>query len=610
MNQHRREPPAALSRELGEDSPMPRLTVEVALWILIGITALALRLGRLDAGPLSSGESREALSAWRAATGQGMPQAHYSPALLTLNLILFHIFGASDVLARFWPALCGSALSLTPLFLRRYIGRVGMLMTGLCLALSPTLLYASRQLEGTIVAALAWMVFLGGLASFLDSGKRWWLTASAGALGLLVTTGPTAYGLMLPLGLGWLSLARTWPDRGIHWLAGRLGSYPLHMLIASVLVGLMFATAFWWNPAGLGAAGDLLSEWAARFGPISASTIAPSTLLMMYELAISLLGLGGLAWSIRIRNRFGILMGVWASLAFVLLHVMPGRTELDIVWVLLPLTLLAGLALEYLIGSLQREGDWLSEGLHVPVVILLWCHLYLVLGRYAAYGNVADLALATLTIALQGLLTVIFALAARVGAALRALATGTGIVLLVVEISFGWGVAHLRPSDPRELLVGEATAIEVRDLIETLSNLSWRRTGLPFTLPFVLETPSDPVLAWYLRDYTAARQVEVSRVEDSEIPPAVLVSVHSTNSLESERTLDRGEDYVGQAFALSRSWDMKEIKCTQGWPPDCRSAIKWWLFRDSPTFPVVRQEAILWLLQEEGTSHSHYGGIP
>ena len=195
-------------------------------------------------------------------------------------------------------------------------------------------------------------------------------------------------------------------------------------------------------------------------------------------------GLGGLAWAIKTRSRFGILMGVCAGLAFALLSAVPSRTELDIVWVLLPLTLLAGLALEYLIESLQRDGDWLSEGLHVPVVVLLWCHLYLVLGRYAAYGNRADLALAALTIALQGLLTVIFALATKVGAALRALASGTGIVLLAVEISLGWGVAQVRPSDPRELLVGESTAVEVRDLIETLSDLSWRRTGLPFALPF------------------------------------------------------------------------------------------------------------------------------
>jgi uncharacterized protein (TIGR03663 family) len=598
MNQHtrEREPSVASSPIPNEGSRKPRFTVEVALWILIGITALALRLGRLDAGPLGPGESREALFAWRAATGQGMPQAHYSPALLTLNLIIFHIFGASDVMARFWPALCGSALSLTPLLLRGRIGRVGMLMTGLCLALSPTLLYASRQLEGTIVAAFAWMVFLGGLASFFDSGKRLWLTISAGALGLLVTSGPTAYGLIVPLGLAWLSLAWTWSDRGIQWLAGRLTPHILHMLSVSVLVGLMLATAGWWNPAGLGAAGDLLPEWVARFGSVSASAVSPSILLTAYELATLLFGLGGLAWAIKVRSRFGILVGVWAGLAFVLLHVMPGRTELDIVWVLLPLALLAGLALEYLIKGLQREGDWLGEGLHVPVVVLLWCHLYLVLGRYAAYGNNADLALATLTVALQGLLTIIFALATKVGAALRALATGTGIVLLVVEISSGWGVAQVRPADPRELLASEATAVEVRDLIETLSDLSWRRTGLPLALPVTQEAPPDSVLAWYLRDRTAG---------DMEPFPSVLVTVHYSNGSGSGDTFDRDEYYVGQAFALSRSWDVREIGCIQGWPPDCRSAIKWWLFRDSPTSPMVRQEAILWLLREDGVPHSH-----
>ena len=185
-----------------------RFTLEMALWIIVAVVALALRLAHLDAAPLNAREAREAMLAWRAATGQGMPEAGYSPFLFAANALLFWLFGASDALARLWPALFGSVLALTPFLLRQRIGRVGALAAGLYLAISPTALFASRQLDGTVVAAVGGMAFLGGLACFLDTGERLWLTLSAGGLALAVTASPSAYGLLLSLGLAGLILSR------------------------------------------------------------------------------------------------------------------------------------------------------------------------------------------------------------------------------------------------------------------------------------------------------------------------------------------------------------------------------------------------------------------
>ena len=207
------------------------LSVEMALWVLVAALALVLRLVRLDAAPLNAQEAREAMLSWRAATGQGMPEGPYSPVLLALNALLFTLCGTSDSLARLWPALLGSALVLIPWLLRQRIGRVGALVAGLYLALSPTTLVASRQLDGATLVALGGMALLGGLVRFVETDPRatacrLWLGFSAGGLALAVTSSPSAYGMLLSMALSWLLLAWVWPDEGIRRMWERLRRPP------------------------------------------------------------------------------------------------------------------------------------------------------------------------------------------------------------------------------------------------------------------------------------------------------------------------------------------------------------------------------------------------
>jgi uncharacterized protein (TIGR03663 family) len=598
----------------------PSLTVEVALWILIVAVALALRLAHLDAAPLNAHEASEAVLAWRAVTGQGMPTAaaqqrseagYYSPLLFVFNAFLFTLFGTGDGLARLCPALLGGALALTPFLLRQRIGRVGALAAGSYLALSPTVLFASRQLDGAVVAAVGVMASLGGLVCFFDTGRRAWLTLSAGSLALAVTSSPSAYGLLLVLGLAWLSLALAWPgeEKFLSWYSS-LTHHASRITLVFLLSALAFSTGLGWNLTGLGAAGDLLSAWIACFGPVSNSVASPLILVAVYEPLALLLGLAGLAWGIRRGHRFSTLLGLWAVLGVLLLILMPGRTPLDLLWVVLPLALLTGVALRSLVQSLRRQGEWLGEGLYVPVVVILWIHFYLMLARYAASGTVADLALVLLAVVLQSLLAVVFAFTMRFDSALRAVAVGTGIVLLAATLSAGWGVAYVRPADPRELLVREPTAVELRDLVQTLRELSWREMGMPATLPFTLVMPdetaetaleinSSSVLIWYLRDF-AARRGQVDGLDVGGKMSPVLVTTQL--DLKDTALTDVPDDaaYVGQDFVLRRGWDLTEIGCTWEWPPRCHTVAGWLLFRNTPSPPVADQFAALWLLVLEG----------
>ena len=584
--------------QLGKQATRSVLTVEMVLWGIVTVLALVLRLVHLDAAPLNVHEAREAMLAWGAATGQGMPMADYSPVLLAANALLFALCGASDALARLGPALFGGALALTPFLLRERMGRVGALAAGLYLALSPTALVASRQLEGAVVAAVGGMACRGGLSRYFGTERRGWLSLAVGGLALAVTSSSSAYGLLLALGLSWVLLAWIWPNGEVQRLRGVWRLHGRHLLVMFSLVGLALATGLGWNLAGLGAAGDLLMAWLARFGPASSLVASPLTLLVVYEPLALAFGIGGLVWASRRRHRFGVLLGLWAGLGSLMLALMPGRMAVDMLWVVLPLAMLTGLATESLVQALRERGGWLSEGLYVPVVVVLWVHFYLMLARSAGLGSPTELALALLTVALQVLLALIFALAMSVGVAWRALGVGTGVVLLAVVLSAGWGVAYVRPADPLEpVLTRGPTAVGVHDLVQTLRDLSWRETGLPTALPFTLEAAPDSLLAWYLRDFSAARRVENLEAE-GEMGATLVTTRRDLGDLMLMDVRDDAVDYVGQDFALRRRWSPLEIGCTWDWPPQCSVAIEWLLFRSTVAPPVIQEWAVLWQRQD------------
>jgi len=81
-----------------------RLTVERALYLGLGLLALALRLYGLGRRPMQPEEARQALAAWQLLQGQPAETAGCSPLLLTANLILFALLGDPVSTAALWTA--------------------------------------------------------------------------------------------------------------------------------------------------------------------------------------------------------------------------------------------------------------------------------------------------------------------------------------------------------------------------------------------------------------------------------------------------------------------------------------------------------------------------
>lgn len=576
------------------ESPSSKITLETALWVLLAVVALTMRLASLGALPLGLSEAHEAVLSWRAVNDQSAAQttaaSGYSPFLFAVNALLFSLFEGGDGLARLCPAFFGAALTLTPLLLRNRLGRIGAFVAGLCLAFSPTALVASRQLNGAVIAAFGVMACMGGLIRFVETNQRFWLVLSAVGLVLGLTSSPSVYGILFPLLLA--GLITSYVLRFMPCVSS-LRPHVSYFMLIFIAAFLALSTGLGWNPAGFGVTGDLLAQWFARFGAASGFTASPFVLLISYEQLTLLLGIAGLIWMILREHRLGFMLGVWAGLGLLLLTIMPGREPLDLLSVILPLACLSGVALNAFLRDLEIRDIWVGEVVYSLAVFIFWIYIYLRVARYAAFGDSTDLLLVFLSFVLQLLLGASFTLAIGFELALRDIANGTLIALLLFTLSVGWAGAYGDPVENCELLLTRPTAVGVRDLVHTLRNLSWRETGLPTTMEFTFVDPSDPVLSWYLRDFRAVRYVESIDSITGEVPVVVA----------EQEAFVSDSPYVGQNFVLRWHWDPLEFNCS--WQEgSCKWLAKWLLFRERPRgaesspLRVAEKWVTLWIRKE------------
>src|SRR5574341_158002 len=330
----------------------PALTIEVALYAGLALAAFAMRLFLLDSAPLSADEARQALASWNFVRGIPDPFTG-SPLLFSGNAILFALFGASDAMARLLPALSGSALTLLPVLMRRDLGRAGALIASALLAFSPSLVFFSRNLSGTMMAmtcALAALAFAWRFAA--DRALQFLHLASlSAALALLaareVWTVAIALGFFLLI--GWPRLKYAFEPASAKSSNGPL-AHSLRegnsLRLAVILFTLVFvgvATTFLLHRDGIGAAFDLFGAWLDGLRP-GVSPVELLGLLLVYEPVLLFFGVAALI-EITLASKqrghdFLILLALWVAIAFVLYAFGADTNQVRVVAVVVPLALL------------------------------------------------------------------------------------------------------------------------------------------------------------------------------------------------------------------------------------------------------------------------------
>jgi hypothetical protein len=566
-----------------------KITTENLLYWLAFFLALAMRLFQLGAAPLSDVEAGWALQALGLAHAEAVVLGA-QPAYILLTSPLFSIFGDSNFLARFFPALAGSLIIWLPYFFKDWMGdsgwlhRAGLIMA-FGLAVDPGLVSLSRQ-AGSLLPAISFTLLM---LACLHNRRMIWTGIFAG---LALLSGLAFLQGMLILGISWgffrlanQHLDQAQPDDDSDKPAKEpISSRSIGITLAA-LVGTLLAagTLFLRFPQGLGALAEtipaFINAWIKSSG-IPVLRLPAS--LMVYQPLLLIFGIIGAVhvW-FRVeddqRTRQMITgLSIWTVVALLLPLLYAGRQVGDMAWALIPLWALAAIEISRLLITDQKDTftRLVVVGLGLLLFVLAvvaWINL-LSVGRYQT--NVVVYWAIFIGAFLLGIIAILLVAAVwSTSAARLGVVCALCLVLGLHLFSSSWGMSIVRQNGAQELWSIPATTGQADQLNLTLSDLSSWDTGLKDQLEIVALV-SSPALQWELRQFPNTHFG--TTIPAGESPPVVI-------TLKGAESPDLAENYRGQDFIwwLYPGW--------QGvFPPNF---INWLAFRQAP---LRQDQIILW----------------
>ena len=555
-------------------------TLEHAFYALALAIAVGLRFVQLGALPLSDYEAGWALQALRVIQGL-KPAIGPNPAYVNLTAIMFYVFGPTNFLARFWPALAGCILVVAAWPLRVRIGRIPALILAFGLAIDPGLVAMSHLAGGPMLAitclvltALLWMDGRCAAAGFfaalaLLSGPSIWL----GLLGLgLAWAFGSGVGKKAPAQAGEDAMPPESGSGATRFRPQELRSALYWAIGTLVIAGSLFFLSPKGLPAFVASLGTFLHGW---YTLSDVQLWRPLLALPAYEILPLGFGIVAAVRGILKRDTDILRLSIWALVALLLALIYPGKQTGDLVWALLPLWTLAAL-------ELGRHFDfagnnlWEVAGTMTVVVAFLvfgWLNLASItnmdLGSDLAHTRLWLLAAVLLLIVLSMLLvgTGWSVSVARLGGV-----WGGVIVLTLFTIAMTTGAAGLRQPLTVELWQPEPRTGRVDVLLNVATQISELNRGDAAQLPLTILNEDSPALHWLFRYWQVQDVPELA----PDATPALIISPSGNLSLSVK--------YRGEPLVLHETgvWDKVS-------PSD---VLKWFVYRQ---LPLQQDNVILWV---------------
>ena len=448
----------AIAAWLRAETPFGLNRWQVLVFLSVMAFVVFTRFWELGARALHHDESMHARFAWdiyRSFDYRYNPVLH-GPFQFYLTAFMYFLFGVSDAVARFGPALFGVLSVLLVYPLKPYLGRGGMVLAAVLMAISPPLLYFSRFARNDIYVVAWTMLIVLALFGWLHTRQRWYIYLGASAAALSLATKENTYitlaivvlfivvrylqELLMPARGERLprhesvksALADLWQARSLL-LAG---------IVTFVLIFVTFFTAFYTHPQDF-ASGIIkaLEYWLAQqdVGRGNQPIWYYFMQLPLYELIVAAFVLPALWWLARRGSLTDRFLCFW-FVAAVLLYSLAGER---MPWLVLHLSLPGILLVARFLGQQFSE----PNGLRRHRIALILC---LLISVYALH---------------------------------------TGLPL-----TFAHG------DTPRDLLVYVQTSPDVPYVTAQIEQMSRRLTGATDIVGLIDNEDSWP-FAWYLRDY-------------------------------------------------------------------------------------------------------------
>ncbi len=561
-----------------------RIPREPLFYFIAFLLAVGLRFVGLGKPSLTDFEAGWALQSLGLAQGTD-PALGPNPAYVLLTSILFYIFGSSNFLARFWPALAGSLLVFVPYLFQQSLKPRAALILAFFLAMDPGLVAVSRMAGGPILAVL---FLLLAWAMWSQARPQW-----AGVFGALtLLSGPAAWAGLLGLVLAWMirqGLERSPSSESSTETSPTSPGEPARpepppqktetwkpAVFPFIVTLLLGGSLLFLAPGGLSAwAGALpayLKGWVTPSGvPAGRLLFALAVyqpLALLFALVTLLLGW----WQGR---RRAIRLGLWFVIALFLALAHPSRQVVDLVWALIPLWALAALELSRHLAFPQEDRLELTGVFFFTVLLLVFAWLDLAglvwTGLPSQQGTVRIwLFIGSLALLFVSLFLVAFGWSrpiARLGGV-----WGAAAVLAFYTLGAAWGATGLRTPGGVELWMNDRTVAQADLLAQTANDVSEWSTGHNDALPVTVLMADSPSVRWALRNHAPS---PVTSLDPASAPPLVVTPAQDTVGLAAAY---RGQDFFWRQTPL---WDALL-------PTDW---LRWYFFRD---MPMESETIVLW----------------
>jgi len=227
---------------------LPAITNEIALFAGIMLLAVLTRFYNLGARVMSHDESLHTYFSWLLYRGQGYqhtPMMH-GPWQFHLIALSYFLFGASDFTARIPAALFSIATVWMVWYWRHYLGRVGALVAGLLMVISPFMLFYGRYVREDVYAAFSGVLLLYAVLRYFESGAPRYLFLVTIALVIHFLDKETSfiYAAQLLLFLAVYFIARVtrkpWEGKSSFY-RGFIILFVIGIVLAALGAGLAFA---------------------------------------------------------------------------------------------------------------------------------------------------------------------------------------------------------------------------------------------------------------------------------------------------------------------------------------------------------------------------------
>jgi hypothetical protein len=548
-------------------------TLEHAIYALALVIAAGFRFIRLGVIPLSNFEADLALQALHITQGL-RPVVGPNTAYVHLTAILFWVFSSTTFLARFLPALVGTALVLVPWALRRRIGRIAALVLVFGLAIDPGLVAASRLAGGPMLA-----IGFGVFAGLAWTKGRSALTGMLVALALL--SGASIWFGLLSVALTWallsafvklpaasetdadLSIPAQMPDlrRALAWGIGTV------LLVGSLLI---------FSPQGL--SGFVVSLWVFLKGWVTLPTVPlwqPALALPAYELLPLGFGIAGAVRGIIKRDANAIMLGMWALVAVILVIIYSGRQVVDLAWALLPLWTLAAMELSHHF-DFAGQNLWEVAGTMTVIVVLLvfgWLNVAALTGLDLASPLTHTRLWLLLAVFFMIILSLLLAGTGWSASVARLGGVWGGVVCLALfTIAMSTGSAGIREPRTAELWEPQPRTGRADILLKVATEISTLNRTDTAQLPVSVLANDSAALHWLFRSWSLTDVAELT----PDATPEMIITPPGNVSLSAA--------YRGEPLVLTETvqWDQAN---TAQW-------LEWFVYRQ---MPVVREDVDLWV---------------